>query len=89
MLFPKFVRTPHQYCSIQRTNAVSYDSVGRPKHQKVMMGGLEEADVYIGRKAQELRGLLKIKYPVEHGIVSQSLRRSLFARFLIYEGITR
>ena len=46
-------------------------SVGRPKHQKVMMGGLEEADVYIGRKAQELRGLLKIKYPVEHGIVSR------------------
>ncbi|KAJ9107235.1 hypothetical protein QFC20_003770 [Naganishia adeliensis] len=44
--------------------------VGRPKHQKVMMGGLEEADVYIGRKAQELRGLLKIKYPVEHGIVT-------------------
>jgi centractin len=35
-----------------------------------MMGGLEDADVYIGRKAQELRGLLKIKYPVEHGIVS-------------------
>lgn len=40
------------------------------------MGGLEEADVYIGRKAQELRGLLKIKYPVEHGIVSHILRRS-------------
>lgn len=42
-----------------------------------MMGGLEEADVYIGRKAQELRGLLKIKYPVEHGIVSQPSGRSL------------
>ena len=53
-------------------------SVGRPKHQKVMMGGLEDADVYIGRKAQELRGLLKIKYPVEHGIVSIPPRRSRY-----------
>lgn len=54
-------------------------SVGRPKHQKVMMGGLEEADVYIGRKAQELRGLLKIKYPVEHGIVSLTIMHLEFA----------
>ncbi|CAG8702747.1 14942_t:CDS:2, partial [Racocetra fulgida] len=29
-----------------------------------------EGEVFIGRKAQELRGLLKIKYPIEHGIVS-------------------
>ncbi len=29
-----------------------------------------EGDLFIGRKAQELRGLLKIKYPMEHGIVT-------------------
>ena len=34
------------------------------------MAGAVEGDVFIGRKAQELRGLLKIKYPIEHGIVS-------------------
>lgn len=34
-----------------------------------MAGGLE-GDVFIGRKAQEFRGLLKIKYPMEHGIVT-------------------
>lgn len=44
-------------------------SVGRPKHVRVMAGGLE-GDVFIGRKAQEFRGLLKIKYPMEHGIVT-------------------
>lgn len=33
------------------------------------MAGAVEGDVFIGRKAQELRGLLKIKYPIEHGIV--------------------
>ena len=45
------------------------DSVGRPKHVRVMAGGLE-GDTFIGRKAQEFRGLLKIKYPMEHGIVT-------------------
>ena len=43
-------------------------SVGRPKHERVMAGALE-GDVFIGRKAQEFRGLLKIKYPMDHGMV--------------------
>lgn len=43
--------------------------VGRPKHPRVMAGAIE-GDLFIGRKAQELRGLLKIKYPMEHGIVT-------------------
>jgi centractin len=34
------------------------------------MAGALEGDVFIGRKAQEFRGLLKIKYPIEHGIVT-------------------
>ncbi|GMF86046.1 unnamed protein product [Aspergillus oryzae] len=29
-----------------------------------------EGDVFIGSRAQELRGLLKIRYPLEHGIVT-------------------
>lgn len=43
--------------------------VGRPKHIRAMAGALE-GDVFIGPKAQELRGLLKINYPLEHGIVT-------------------
>ena len=43
--------------------------VGRPKHLRVLAGALE-GDVFIGSRAQELRGLLKIKYPLEHGIVT-------------------
>lgn len=34
------------------------------------MAGAVEGDTFIGRKAQELRGLLKIRYPIEHGIVT-------------------
>jgi centractin len=43
--------------------------VGRPKHTRVLAGALE-GDVFIGPRAQELRGLLKIKYPLEHGVVT-------------------
>jgi centractin len=44
--------------------------VGRPKHLRVLAGALE-GDVFIGQKAAtELRGLLKIRYPLEHGIVT-------------------
>ncbi|RDA87752.1 hypothetical protein CP532_2489 [Ophiocordyceps camponoti-leonardi (nom. inval.)] len=44
--------------------------VGRVKHLRVLAGGLEK-DVYIGKEAaNELRGLLKIRYPLEHGIVT-------------------
>ena len=42
--------------------------VGR-KHLRVLAGALE-GDVFIGDRAQELRGLLKIRYPLEHGIVT-------------------
>lgn len=43
--------------------------VGRPKHPRVLAGSIE-GDTFIGPRAQELRGLLKIKYPLEHGIVT-------------------
>lgn len=44
-------------------------SIGRPKHVRVMAGALE-GDTFIGPKAEEHRGLLYIKYPIEHGIVT-------------------
>ncbi|KAK9693415.1 actin [Popillia japonica] len=43
--------------------------IGVPKHVRVMAGGLE-GDVFIGPTAEEHRGLLTIKYPMEHGIVT-------------------
>ncbi len=33
-----------------------------------MTGGLE-ADIFLGAQAEEYRGLLNIRYPMEHGIV--------------------
>lgn len=43
--------------------------VGRPKHTRVLAGGLE-GDTFIGNRAQELRGLLKLRWPLEHGVVT-------------------
>jgi centractin len=43
-------------------------SIGRPKHTRVMAGGLE-TDLFIGPIAEEHRGLLHIRYPMEHGII--------------------
>lgn len=51
---------------IPKINFPNY--VGRPKHVRVMTGGLE-GDIFIGPKAEEYRGLLHIAHPMEHGIV--------------------
>ncbi|KAJ1550077.1 Actin-2, partial [Cladochytrium tenue] len=34
------------------------------------MAGAVEGDTFIGKRAQELRGLLRIRYPMEHGVVT-------------------
>jgi actin-related protein len=42
--------------------------VGKPKMPGIIVG-LDQKDIYIGEEAQQKRGVLKIEYPIEHGIV--------------------
>lgn len=51
------------------TFVILYLSMGRPKHTRIMAGALE-GDLFVGPKAEDHRGLLSIRYPMEHGIVN-------------------
>ena len=55
----------------QQPRTVFPEIVGRPKNPGVLIG-IGQKEVYIGEEAQQRRGVLKLSYPIEHGIVKNT-----------------
>eukprot|EP01129_Flabellula_baltica_P015617 TRINITY_DN8016_c0_g1_i1.p1 TRINITY_DN8016_c0_g1~~TRINITY_DN8016_c0_g1_i1.p1 ORF type:complete len:381 (+),score=90.49 TRINITY_DN8016_c0_g1_i1:30-1172(+) len=53
----------------QQPNLVFPSVIGRPKHDQVMVGIHDEDEDFIGNVAEQYRGILKLSYPIEHGVV--------------------
>lgn len=47
--------------------------VGIPKHKRSMFykQNVQSEDIYVGEEAQKLRGVLKLNYPMKHGIITK------------------
>ena len=43
--------------------------IGRPKYKRVLPSNLGDAEYFIGAEAEANRGLLKLSYPMSHGVV--------------------
>lgn len=52
----------------QQPRSVFPEVIGRPKNPGVLIG-IGSKDLYIGEDAQQKRGVLKLSYPIESGIV--------------------
>lgn len=62
------------FAGTDKPEVIFSSAVGRIKHKQtsiVSSGKLDGADLFVGRKMQEHRGLLRISYPMENGIVKQ------------------
>lgn len=58
----------------ERPRYLFHSYVGTPKHKRSMFAkqNVQSAeDIYVGEEAQKLRGVLKLNYPMKHGVINK------------------
>jgi len=52
----------------EKPSVVFNTYIGRPKHERVMFTA-QEQERFVGSSAEKFKGILKLAYPMEHGVV--------------------
>jgi len=57
----------------ERPRYIFNSYVGVPKHKRSMFAkqNVQSEDIYVGEEAQKLRGILKLNYPMKHGVINK------------------
>lgn len=74
------------FCGQERPKCLEYSIVGDTTHNKATTGALAQ-DRYVGNKAQNLRGLLKLRYAMERGVVSNWDDMELIWSHIFYDSL--
>ena len=57
------------FAGSDRPKSVFPSFVGRPKHVRIMVQSRVEGDMFLGNDAEAHRGIMRLNYPMQHGIV--------------------
>ena len=70
------------FCGDDAPRVVYPSVVGRPKMRQQMIG-IAQKDFYVGDEAMSKRGILKLHYPIAHGIVTSWDDMVCFSRLFL------
>jgi actin beta/gamma 1 len=57
------------FAGYNEPSAIFSNIIGKPKHDLIMIN-FDKKDYYVGTHAQQFRGILKLNYPMENGLIT-------------------
>jgi centractin len=74
------------YAGSDLPEVVFQNFLGRPKHERIM-AGVSEDETFFGHKAEELKGILRLAYPISHGVRIQFILISSLNLILLSDAV--